>query len=209
MIGFWNGSVYLTYAGLCGAVAGIFLAFNGKILPALFCLLFAGVCDMFDGKIARAMKRTEDEKLFGIQIDSLCDLVCFGVLPAAIAHAIGVAGIVGEGVLILFVLFGQVRLAYFNVTEAKRQQVESGNRKKYQGVPITSSAVVLPFTYVFHGLLGNAFPYVLTAVMGILALLFVLNISIPKPGKKGGIALVAIGVCIGVCFIVLAAAGKL
>ena len=57
MIGFWNGSVYLTYVGLLTAVSGIFLSFEGKILPAFFCLLFAGLCDMFDGKIARGFPK--------------------------------------------------------------------------------------------------------------------------------------------------------
>ena len=209
MIGFWNGSVYLTYAGLLSAVFGIFLSFEGKILPAFFCLLFCGLCDMFDGKIARAMKRNDDEKLFGIQIDSLCDLICFGVLPAMLCWNIGVAGIVGKIILMFFVLFGQVRLAYFNVMEAKRQQVETGNRKFYQGVPITSSAVYLPLVYLFKPLCGDAFKYVLTVAMGLLAVLFVANIKVPKPGKIGGIILIAIGAAAVILFIVFAAMGIL
>ncbi len=207
MIGFWNGSVYLTYAGLLAAVSGIFLSGEGKILPAFFCLLFAGLCDMFDGKIARAMKRTEEEKLFGIQIDSLCDLICFGVFPAILCYNIGVAGIVGKIVLLFFVLFGQVRLGYFNVMEAKRQQVETGNRKTYQGVPITTTAVYLPLVYLFKPLCGEAFQYVLTAAMALLAILFVANIKVPKPGKVGGIVLVGIGVLAVALFIVFAATG--
>ena len=51
--------------------------------------MLAGVCDMFDGKIARTMKRTKQEKRFGIQIDSLSDFLCFGVLPAMIGYNIG------------------------------------------------------------------------------------------------------------------------
>jgi len=209
VIGFWNGSVYLTYAGLLSAVSGIFLSFEGKILPAFFCLLFCGLCDMFDGKIARAMKRSDDEKLFGIQIDSLCDLVCFGVFPAILCRNIGVAGLAGDIVLLFFVLFGQVRLAYFNVMEAKRQQVETGNRKYYQGVPITSSAVYLPLVYLFRPLCGDAFRYVLTAAMGLLAILFVANIRVPKPGKTGAVVLIAVGACAVILFIVFAALGIL
>ena len=57
---------------------------------ALLCLMFAGFCDMFDGKIASTMKRTKQEKRFGIQIDSLSDLICFGALPALIVFHLSI-----------------------------------------------------------------------------------------------------------------------
>ena len=89
MIGFYNVSVILTYISLLAAMFGIFQSASGNITVAVFCLLFCGLCDMFDGKIARAIKRTDDEKSFGIQIDSLCDLICFGVQPAVICYCMG------------------------------------------------------------------------------------------------------------------------
>ena len=80
MIGFYNYSVILTYISLLSSVFGMTQAIHGRFKAAVFCLALSGLCDMFDGKIARSMKnRTEDEKSFGIQIDSLCDVVCFGV----------------------------------------------------------------------------------------------------------------------------------
>ena len=209
MIGFWNGSVYLTYAGMLAAVTGIFLAQGGRILPAFFCLMFAGACDMFDGKIARAMKRTEDAKRFGIQIDSLSDLVCFGVLPAVICYAVGVPRGIGEAVLALFVLAGLVRLGYFNVTEEQRQQTESGNRKVYRGLPITSSAVALPSVYLLRPLCGDWYGWVLIGFMTLLGLLYVLDIPVPKPGKTGGVLLLCRGVCIAVAFIYMAVTGAI
>ena len=51
--------------------------------------MIAGLCDMFDGKIASTMERTRQEKRFGVQIDSLSDLICFGVLPALIVYSGG------------------------------------------------------------------------------------------------------------------------
>ena len=78
MIGFYNYSVILTYISLLSSVFGMTQAIHGRFKAAVFCLALSGLCDMFDGKIARSMKnRTEDEKSFGIQIDSLCDVVCF------------------------------------------------------------------------------------------------------------------------------------
>lgn len=79
--------------------------------------MFSGLCDMFDGRVARTKKnRTAEQKGFGIQIDSLCDIVAFGILPAVIT--IVVCGSVWYAVLIaaLYVLAGLIRLAYFNVT---------------------------------------------------------------------------------------------
>ena len=80
MIGFYDYTVVLTYISFTSSIIGIFCAVTGHPKWAVFCLALSGLCDMFDGKIARTKKnRTEDEKQFGIQIDSLCDVVCFGV----------------------------------------------------------------------------------------------------------------------------------
>ena len=85
MIGVYDYTVLLTYLGFASGVFGIIEAFNGRIFPAIICLMFSGLCDMFDGKVARTKKkRTVEERHFGIQLDSLSDLVCFGVLPAVI-----------------------------------------------------------------------------------------------------------------------------
>ena len=71
MIGFYDYTVILTYISFASSISGIFLATRGHFNWAIFCLAFSGLCDMFDGKIARTKKnRTEDEKRFGIQIDS-------------------------------------------------------------------------------------------------------------------------------------------
>ena len=67
---------------------------NGFARYALFCLAFSGLCDMFDGKVARTKaNRTEDEKRFGIQIDSLCDVVCFGAFPMILCYSMGMRGL--------------------------------------------------------------------------------------------------------------------
>ena len=87
MIGFYDYTVILTYLSLLSGTTGIMLCLNGVGHPYLgmFFLLFSGLCDTFDGKVARSKKnRTEQMKKFGIQIDSLSDLVAFGVLPACI-----------------------------------------------------------------------------------------------------------------------------
>ena len=91
MIGFYDYTVILTYFSLLSATSGIVVALSGGGHPYYGCLflLFCGFCDAFDGKVARTKKgRTRMEKDFGIQIDSLSDLVAFGVLPACIGAAL-------------------------------------------------------------------------------------------------------------------------
>ena len=75
MIGYYNYSVILTYIGLASAVYGMVQAMSYNPRVAILCLMVCGLCDAFDGAIARTCKRTEDEKSFGMQIDSLCDLL--------------------------------------------------------------------------------------------------------------------------------------
>ena len=84
MLGFYNYTVILTYFGVLTGFTGITCVLAENRSGALTCLLIAGLCDMFDGKIASTMTRTGREKRFGIQIDSLNDLICFGLLPALI-----------------------------------------------------------------------------------------------------------------------------
>ena len=90
MIGFYDYTVWLTYASLISASLGIVISLNGAGHPyiGVICLMVCGFCDAFDGKVARTKKdRTDRMRKFGIQIDSLSDLVAFGVLPACIGDA--------------------------------------------------------------------------------------------------------------------------
>ena len=187
MIGFYNWSVVMTYVGLFSSVFGITQILEGREGIAFICLLISGACDMFDGKIARAMKnRTPDEKVFGIQIDSLCDLVCFGVFPAVIGYHYGFNHGLGLISAYMIVQAAVIRLGYFNVTEEERQRVCAEPRKKYQGLPVTTDAMFLPLLYLGrHEIPQQAFPYVFQIVMIITTILFVLNINVKKFSVKG------------------------
>ena len=90
MIGYYNYTVILTYMSLLSALFGTHLAFQGNTVGALTCLLLCGAFDSFDGMVARTKKgRTEEEKKFGIQIDSLADMFSFGIFPAIIGYTMG------------------------------------------------------------------------------------------------------------------------
>lgn len=201
MIGFYNYTVILTYLGLLSSVTGIFLACGVGNLPAspkyaIVCLMISGLCDMFDGKVARTCKkRTEQEKQFGIQIDSLCDLVCFGILPSVIGYSVGMKNWLDIPVLIFFPLCAVIRLAYFNVTEEMRQKKTSEVRKIYEGLPVTSVALILPLLFSFRNDIGTEiFPAVYGIVLSVIAIAFITRFRIKKPGMKSMFIFLGIGV---------------
>lgn len=192
----YSYTVVLTYLGLASAAMGMILTFQGFAKYALFCLAFSGLCDMFDGKVARLKKdRTEDEKRFGIQIDSLCDVVCFGAFPMILCYSIGMRGPAGISILVFYLIAGVIRLAFFNVMEEKRQDETDEARKYYQGLPITSIAIILPLFCTLRPLLGHRFLSELHICILTVGLLFIINFPLRKPGWKMLTLLVAIVSC--------------
>lgn len=195
LIGIYDYTVILTYISFASAITGIFCAVTMHLRWAVFALAFSGLCDMFDGKIARTKKdRTEDGKNFGIQIDSLCDVVCFGVLPIVICYKMGMNHIVGMVILILYGLAGVIRLGYFNVMEAKRQNETDEARKYYQGLPITSMAIALPVLVAVSPLFPTPgiFVIALHVLVALVGGLFITDFSFRKPSPQKILLIVAV-----------------
>ena len=182
-IGVYDYTVILTYLSLFSAVFGMICAVDGEFNTSIVCLLIAGICDAFDGTVARTKKdRTEDEKAFGIQLDSLCDVISFGVFPACLCHSMGVNGKIGMLIGFFYCLCAVIRLAFFNVLEANRQKTEGGCNKTYRGLPVTSISIILPFIYGFQFILPERiFTLLLHVVLVVVAFLFILDFSVRKP----------------------------
>ena len=210
MIGFYDYTVILTYLSLMSGTIGIMLCLNGMGHPYLgmFFLLFSGLCDTVDGKVARSKKdRTTQMKKFGIQIDSLSDLIAFGMLPACIGIAMlrytmcipdlsGVTRyllthytlqtqIVLSLIAVLYVLAAMIRLAYFNVMEEEDQNRDETGAKIYTGLPVTSAALIFPAVLLIHMLIRADLTFLYFGVMLITGGLFISKIQIKKPQNKG------------------------
>lgn len=196
LVGFYNYTVWLTYAGAAAAVCGIFFSAGGHPFWGVICLLFAGATDMFDGKIASTMKRNEAEKNFGIQIDSLCDLISFGVLPAAIGYGLGLSGGFFYVSAVLYIICAIIRLAYFNVDEIMRQKNENGCRKTYYGLPVTAAAMLFPLIYGLKDLLGAALLPVYQVALFAVAAAFILKFKIIKPRGAALWVIFALGLAV-------------
>lgn len=193
MIGFYNYSVILTYISLASSLFGMMITVDGHYKLAVVFLALSGLCDMFDGKIARAMKnRSEDAKKFGIQIDSLCDVICFGAFPIILCYKMGMDTVVGILFLMIYGVASVIRLAYFNVMEEKRQEETTENRKYYQGLPITSISVALPLLYVLRPVLKDDFITFVYIIVLLIGILFITNFKFKKPHNVTLAALVVI-----------------
>lgn len=185
-IGVYDYTVVLTFISLISSVLGMTQAIHGDYKAAIFCLAASGICDAFDGRIARTKKnRTDDEKAFGIQLDSLCDVVCFGVFPALICYLLGVRGFLGLSLVIFYCLCAVIRLSFFNVLEGKRQAAEGGATKVYRGLPVTSIAFILPLAFWLQFVLPElVFLILLHAVLLVVGFLFIYDFPLRKPGLK-------------------------
>jgi CDP-diacylglycerol--serine O-phosphatidyltransferase len=162
---FGLADVFTLGNGACGVVA-IFEAMkfratgdNDHILLAAALIPLAFVFDVLDGRIAR-MRHTASA--LGRELDSLADVISFGVAPAAIAFAAGIDTALDQVILIYFALCGLSRLARFNVT-AESLSGASGKVKYFEGTPIPTSVVPLALLMAAY-YNGNLYP---ASVMGI------------------------------------------
>ena len=193
MIGFYDYTVVLTYIGFASGIMGMFCATTKHLRLAVFFLALSGLCDMFDGTVASTKQRDMREKKFGIQIDSLSDLICFGALPALFTYHIGGKHYITFLASCFYLLCTLIRLAYFNVLEEERQETETGKRKWYLGLPVTSAALILPLFFEVGGGVPSMAGTIFSALLMIMALAFILPIKIKKPYLVGKIGIIFMG----------------
>ena len=216
MIGVYDYTVILTYLSMISGCIGTVIAMTGMGHPyvgALF-LMVSGLCDGFDGRVARSKKnRTQLEKNFGVQIDAFSDLVAFGILPAAIGIAMLRASerftdrpfwkddgkyewypILLVAIAVGYILAGMIRLAYFNATEDERaKEAEERGAQYFTGLPITTASIVFPMVLILHYYIKFDFSIVYFIVMIILAALYLGNFKFRKPGRVGILLQVLVG----------------
>lgn len=199
ILGFYGYWVWLTYLSVITSFTGVTFALRGKPDAAVVCLILSGICDMFDGTVARTAKRTDMQKAYGIQIDSLADVMSFGLLPAAIGYCLFdlsdnhsiFATVLTVGICCVYVLCGLIRLAYFNVTE-EEMQARGEKRSYYLGLPITVASLILSVSYFIIGSLPHV-SCIYTSLLTVLALAFVTPFHMPKPKLKYVVVIAFVG----------------
>jgi CDP-diacylglycerol--serine O-phosphatidyltransferase len=151
---------------LCGMFCGFYAilsSFKGHFVIAAWAILIANIFDGLDGWVARL---TNSTTRFGVQLDSLSDLVAFGVAPGVLIYSWGLQpfGRIGWGAAFLFVICGALRLARYNV------QMGSEESKAFVGLPIPGAgtvvaSLVLFYSEIWGGLAGRNFFVLLLPVL--------------------------------------------
>lgn len=162
-------------AGLLCAILSIYFAFLGNFTAAMIGLLWAVFFDWSDGIIARRMKdRTKEQGEFGGQLDSLIDIISFGITPAVILMSYGNFSPWYIPGAFIIVATGVLRLSYFNVFGLV-------DKSTYWGLALDNNVIILTFLFLFDGLVSPAvFGLVLYALLMVLSALNVAPIKTPK-----------------------------
>ncbi len=165
--------------GLLCAVLGIYYAILGIFPLAIIGVLWAVLFDWADGIIARKITgRTNHHRAFGGQLDSLIDIVSFGVFPAVFLLSYGTFSPSFLPGAFIIIAVSAVRLSYFNVFGLI-------DEKTYLGLSLDSNVLVLAFVFLFEGLIPHRiFTIVLYAVLMASAAINVAPIRTPKLAGK-------------------------
>lgn len=165
---------------------------TAELWAAFVLPIFALIFDALDGYVARLNKRRQS--LLGADLDSLADIVSFGVAPAVLGFTLGLRGFWDVLCLTYFVCCGISRLARFNVTSASMTNQATGKVKYFEGTPIPTSVVLVILLAIVYrlGLTGENFLWghwvLLDRVFHPFAILFAVSgslmistIKVPKP----------------------------
>ncbi len=162
-------------AGLLCAVLSIYFAIFGNLPLAIIGMIWAVVFDWGDGLIARRMKRRTDEhRAFGGQLDSLIDIVSFGICPAVFLLSYGEFSPWFLSGAFLIVAVSAIRLSYFNVFGLVDDST-------YMGLALDNNVLILAFVFLFDGLFGHTiFSVVIYLLFILMAVLNLAPIRTPK-----------------------------
>lgn len=198
-IGVWHPSVIMTYVGMVCSIIGIGLAMYGNSAGAMICLVLAASCDMFDGVVARCFKRTETEKDFGVQIDSLVDVCSFVVFPSFMLLCLGKNHIATYIVAGLYGISGVARLAWFNITTHEAPDY-------FIGLPVIYSALLLPSIYLCLSVFEVASHielWIWCSIYILLSVLFICNFQMRKPRLLARLIMLVIAISLIVLMCIL------
>jgi CDP-diacylglycerol--serine O-phosphatidyltransferase len=169
----------MTFTGLTAALFACLLSLQGRLGLALVCLMFAGIFDLFDGLVARKIQtKSTDETKFGIQIDTISDMACFGVVPAIIAMHSGLSSLVDFIILSFYVCCAAMRLGYFNV----HGMTGEGKSKYFIGLPVTYAALIFPLVFISLQVLDiQVSQNIIRTAFLLTGAFFILKIKVLKP----------------------------
>lgn len=137
----------VTITAMCFGLSSIRFAQCYEWEYAVLCILVSALLDMFDGKIARFL---DQSTAFGLELDSLSDMVCFGVAPSVVLYLASMQqlGKIGWGICIFYTVCCALRLARFNVVHSCNEELSELDRKYFTGIPAPAGALMALFPLI-------------------------------------------------------------
>ena len=176
IIGQYRLCDFITMTSTLSAIVGIILALHGHTNIPFLLLFVSCICDGIDGLVARRRKNTEFETSYGVELDSLSDMIAFGIFPIVLALTTVKYDIISY-VLPFYGLAGLIRLTYFNALHINKMS----DKGYFRGVPITTISMIYPFFYFIKACNIEAYSIATIILFSLLAILFVTNIKVKKP----------------------------
>jgi len=166
-------------AGLLSAILGIYYAILGNFPVAIIGMIWSVFFDWYDGIIARRMKgRTDEYKAFGCQLDSLIDIVSFGILPAIFLLSYGEFRPWFLPGAFVIVASSAIRLSYFNVFGLIDDST-------YMGLALDNNVIILSFVFLFDGFFSQTvFSAILYSLCMVMAAFNLAPVRTPKFSGK-------------------------
>ena len=170
----WIKANIITLLGIVCAITGMLFCFVGKTGFAVVLLTISGICDGFDGYFAKKVRKPHQSSEYGVELDSLADIVCAGVFPVIISMSLGFTHWYNLIIYVLFIMCGITRLTYYNVN--------SSNKDYFNGVPITVSAFLIPIVYLIFRNTTAKFVLMIALMVSfsLLSIFYVVNVKIKK-----------------------------
>jgi CDP-diacylglycerol--serine O-phosphatidyltransferase len=179
-LGNLNAASCVTLLGVALSMASVAFMADGSFEAMALCAIWAGICDFLDGPVSRKLHvRDPFRGRMGVLLDSAADMASFGVAPVCVAWLWGNRTLPDAIISIAYVCCVAQRLSYFGAEEEK---MEGEHRTHYSGLPVTFASLFLSLAYLLLPLAGAAaFSWTLRALLAALALLYVVNVPVPKP----------------------------
>lgn len=192
MLRFLDRANAITLGALLFACSAAIFSMRQSYALAMMSLIGAGVLDLVDGMVARRLKRTEEQQVFGERLDSLVDACAFGISPLVLCYGLGLTTLFDCALVAAFVCCVVWRLAFFDTVGLEQE----GEKSFYIGLPTTYVALVIPLVFLTVLISVDLMRMLLRVALLGLAGAMVSPLRVPKPRAAGYVFLMTLALLV-------------
>lgn len=175
ILGRYTAPNLITFGAAAASLGACAAAGRQLVAGSMLLLLTAGILDGIDGPVARKYHKIPEDKEFGGQLDTLVDLMSWGLVPSVISYSLGLRGWVDLVILYFYVACAAIRLCHFTVYGAET----SDGVRYFRGVPSAYASFIYPISLALGCLLApGSLAVTLRGTHIVLGFLFILNVPV-------------------------------